>query len=44
MTIKRDFYLDELKAGNERMWMDEGGIVHVGVIPFLLDESILMGE
>ena len=31
-------------GGNERMWMDEGGIVHVGVIPFLLDESILMGE
>ncbi|MBO4345256.1 MAG: ATP-binding protein [Victivallales bacterium] len=28
-------------GGNERMWQDEQGIIHVGVIPFLLDEAIL---
>jgi len=31
-------------GGNERQWADDDGIVHVGVIPFLLDRSILMGE
>ncbi len=30
-------------GGNERQWADEDGIVHVGIIPFLLDKSILMG-
>ena len=30
-------------GGNERQWQDEDGIVHVGVIPFLLDETILFG-
>lgn len=30
-------------GGNERQWADDDGIVHVGVIPFLLDKSILMG-
>jgi len=28
-------------GGSEKLWQDEEGIVHVGVIPFLLDESIL---
>ena len=28
-------------GGNERPWADESGILHVGVIPFLLDKSIL---
>ena len=28
-------------GGSERVWQDETGIIHVGVIPFLLDESIL---
>ena len=28
-------------GGSERMWQDETGIIHVGVIPFLLDNSIL---
>ena len=31
-------------GGNERQWQDDDGIVHVGVIPFLLDENILFGE
>ena len=31
-------------GGNERQWQDDDGIVHVGVIPFLLDEKILFGE
>ena len=30
-------------GGNERQWQDDDGIVHVGVIPFLLDETILFG-
>ena len=30
--------------GNGRMYADEDGVVFVGVIPFLLDESIVMGE
>lgn len=30
-------------GGNERQWQDNDGIVHVGVIPFLLDETILFG-
>ena len=29
-------------GGSERLWQDDEGIVHVGVIPFLLDESILV--
>ena len=28
-------------GGNERPWADESGILHVGVIPFLLDKSIM---
>ena len=28
-------------GGMEKLWQDEEGIVHVGIIPFLLDESIL---
>lgn len=32
-----------VSGGNERQWADEDGIVHVGVIPFLLDKSILLG-
>ena len=28
-------------GGNERPWVDEGGILHVGVIPFLLDKTII---
>ena len=28
-------------GGNERPWADEEGILHVGVIPFLLDKSII---
>ena len=28
-------------GGNERPWADECGILHVGVIPFLLDKSIM---
>ena len=28
-------------GGNERPWADEGGILHTGVIPFLLDKSII---
>ena len=31
-------------GGNERQWQDDDGIVHVGVIPFLLDEKILFGD
>ena len=27
--------------GNGRVWRDEDGIVRVGIIPFLLDESLL---
>ena len=30
-------------GGSERMWQDEKGIIHVGVIPFLLDESSVDG-
>lgn len=30
-------------GGSERQWQDDDGIVHVGVIPFLLDETILFG-
>ena len=30
-------------SGAERLWTDEAGISYVGVIPFLLDESILDG-
>ncbi len=30
-------------GGNERLWADQDGVLHVGVIPFLLDESILFG-
>lgn len=30
-------------GGNERQWQDDDGIVHVGVIPFLLNGSILLG-
>ena len=28
-------------GGSEKMWQDEQGVIHVGIIPFLLDESIL---
>lgn len=28
-------------GGNERPWADEDGIFHTGVIPFLLDKSII---
>jgi hypothetical protein len=28
-------------GGNERPWADENGILHTGVIPFLLDKSII---
>ena len=28
-------------GGNERPWADEDGILHTGVIPFLLDKSII---
>ena len=28
-------------GGNERPWADESGILHVGVIPFLLDKAIM---
>lgn len=28
-------------GGNEKLWQDEEGILHVGIIPFLLDETIL---
>ncbi len=28
-------------GGSERMWQDETGIIHIGIIPFLLDESIM---
>ncbi|MBR4899456.1 MAG: ATP-binding protein [Victivallales bacterium] len=28
-------------GGSERMWQDEKGIIHIGVIPFLLDESLV---
>lgn len=53
MEIKRDDYLEEIKAvmhnglvkvitgGYERPWADENGILHAGVIPFLLDKSII---
>lgn len=27
--------------GNGRAWRDEDGVVRVGIIPFLLDESLL---
>lgn len=27
--------------GNSRLWTDENGVSHVGVIPFLLDAAIL---
>ena len=27
--------------GNQKLWTDEDGISYVGVIPFLLDESLL---
>lgn len=30
--------------GYRRPTEDEDGIVHVGIIPFLLDESLLLGE
>lgn len=33
-----------VSGGNERQWQDEDGIVHVGVIPFLLDDTILFGS
>ncbi len=28
-------------GGNERQWMDEDGVTHIGVIPFMLDPTIL---
>lgn len=27
--------------GNTRFWTDESGVSHVGIIPFLLDSTIL---
>ncbi len=31
-------------GGNEREWMDEDGVTHVGVIPFMLDSAILAAD
>lgn len=31
-------------GGNEREWMDEDGVTHVGVIPFMLDPAILTAD
>ena len=33
-----------MTGGNEREWMDEDGVTHVGVVPFMLDPTILTGN
>ena len=44
LKLTGDFFRKVVvSGGNERQWADEDGIVHVGVIPFLLDKSILLG-
>ena len=44
LKLTGDFFRKMVvSGGNERQWADEDGIIHVGVIPFLLDKSILMG-
>ena len=30
-----------ITEGNGRVWRDEDGVVRVGIIPFLLDETLL---
>ena len=30
-----------ITGGNEKYWIDDYGIIHVGIIPFLLDKNIL---
>ena len=30
-----------VSGGSERKWQDEQGIIHIGIIPFLLDESVV---
>ena len=51
MTILRTSYLESLVAsrdnqsvkvitnGGQRLWTDEDGISHVGLLPFLLDST-----
>lgn len=38
----RDFFRKVvITGGNEKLWADEQGILHIGIIPFLLDKKIL---
>ena len=37
----RDFQKNRCYGGNEKLWQDEEGILHIGIIPFLLDSNIL---
>ena len=38
----RDFFRKiVVTGGNEKLWQDEEGILHIGIIPFLLDSNIL---
>ena len=45
MSINRYKYINELVNkrwnGKVKPWIDENGITYAGVIPFLLDETVL---
>ena len=44
LKLTADFFRKIIvTGGSERQWQDDDGIVHVGVIPFVLDETILFG-
>ena len=41
---KDSFVKYVITGGNEKKWIDEDGIIHIGIIPFLLEKELLCKE